>query len=93
MKGNIAINKSIAKGMENGKIVQNLPEVQSGGRMVSLFTPISPIQCSICGSPLKINENYDRFIISSYGVIEVPVTYSSCSYITLIIGRNQYKCN
>jgi len=79
MKGNIAINKSIAKGIENGKIIQNLPEVQSGGRMVSLFTPISPIQCSICGSPLNINEYYDRFIISSYGVIEVPVIYWICS--------------
>jgi len=79
MKGNIAINKSIAKGMENGKIIQNLPEVQSGARMVSLFTPISPIQCSICRSPLNINEHYDRFIISSYGVIEVPVTYWICS--------------
>jgi len=42
MKGNIAINKSIAKGIENGKIIQNLPEVQSGGRMVPLFTPIPP---------------------------------------------------
>jgi len=79
MKGNIAINKSIAKGIENGKIIQNIPEVQSGGRMVPLFTPISPIQCSICGSPLNINEHYDRFIISSYGVIEVPVTYWICS--------------
>ena len=79
MKGNIAINKSIAKGIENGKIIQNLPEVQSGGRMVSLFTPIYPIQCSICGSPLNINEYYDRFIISSYGVIEVPVIYWICS--------------
>ncbi len=79
MKGNIEINKSIAKGIENGKIFQNLPEVQFGGRMVPLFTPISPIQCSICGSPLKINEHYNRFIISSYGVIECPVTYWLCS--------------
>jgi hypothetical protein len=45
MKGNTAINKSLAKGIENGKIVQNLPEVQFGGRMVPLFTPISPVQC------------------------------------------------
>jgi hypothetical protein len=79
MKGNIAINKSIAKGIENGRIIQNLPDVQFGGRMVTLFTPISPIQCSICQSPLKINENYDRFIISSYGIIECPVTYWICS--------------
>ncbi len=79
MKGNIAINKSIAKGIENGKIIQKIPEVQSGGRMVPLFTPISPIQCSICGNHLKINEYYDRFIISSYGIIEVPVIYWICS--------------
>ncbi len=79
MKGNIPINKSIAKGIENGKIFQNLPEVQFGERMVPLFTPIPPIKCSICGSPLNINEHYDRFIISSYGVIECPVTYWICS--------------
>ncbi len=30
MKGNIPINKSIAKGIENGKFFQNLPEVQFG---------------------------------------------------------------
>ncbi len=58
MKGNIPINKSIAKGIENGKIFQNLPEVQFGERMVPLFTPIPPIKCSICGSPLNINEHY-----------------------------------
>jgi hypothetical protein len=79
MKGNIAINKSIAKRIENGKIIQSLPEVQFGGRMVPLFTPISPIQCDICGSPLRINEHYERFIISSYGIIECPVTYWTCS--------------
>jgi len=33
--------------------------------MVPLFTPISSVQWSLCGSPLKINEHYDRFIISS----------------------------
>ena len=47
--------------------------------MVSLFTPISPIQCSIYDSRLNINKHYDRFIISSYRVIEVPVTYWICS--------------
>ncbi len=79
MKGNIVINKSIAKEVENGKIVQSLPEVQFGGRMIPLFTPISPIQCSVCGSPLNINQHYDRFVISSYGIIECPVTYWTCS--------------
>lgn len=79
MKGNVIINKSIAKGIENGKIVQVLPEVQFEGRMVPLFTPLSPTHCSICGSPLNINEYYDRFIISSYGIIECPVIYWICS--------------
>ncbi len=47
MKGNVAINKSIAKDIENGKIIQILPEIQFGGRMVPLFPPIPPIQCSV----------------------------------------------
>ncbi len=79
MKGNISINKTFAKGIENGKVVQILPEVQFGGRMVPLFTSISPIQCSICGNPLNINDHYARFVISSYGIIECPVIYWICS--------------
>jgi len=79
MKGNISINKTLAKGIENGKIIQDLPEVLFGGRMVPLFAPISPVICSICGSPLRINEHYDRFLISSYGIIECPVAYWICT--------------
>jgi hypothetical protein len=78
-KGNQSINKSLAKDIENGHIVQDLPEVEFKGRMYSLFTPISPSHCIICGSPLKPNEHYDRFAISSYGIIRCPVTYWVCS--------------
>lgn len=79
MKGNIPINKSLSKEIENGKIVQSLPEVLFEGHMYPLFTPISPTHCSVCQNPLKINEYYSRFSISSYGIIECPVTYWICS--------------
>ncbi len=50
MKGNISINKTFAKGIENGKIVQILPEIQFEGRMVPLFT-----STLICSKPLLHN--------------------------------------
>ncbi len=78
-KGNKKINKGLAKQIENGKLIQTLPEVQFGGRMFPLFTPLSPVKCEICGSPLNINDHYARFIISSYGIIECPVIYWVCS--------------
>ena len=37
VKGNQSINKSVAKDIENGHIVQKLPEVEFEGRMYSLF--------------------------------------------------------
>jgi len=73
--GNIAINKPLAKEVENRKVVQTLPQIEFEGRMYPLFTPISPIRCSVCGNPVKPNENYDRFIISSYGIIRCSTTY------------------
>ena len=78
-KGNIAINKSISKEVENGKIVQELPEVEFNGRIYPLFTVISPSLCSECKSPLVNNQHYVRFIISSHGIIEVPTIYKVCS--------------
>jgi len=78
-KGNIPINKSLAKEVENGRIIQVLPDIPVNRVRLSLFTTIPPTQCSVCGSPLKSNENYDRFIISSYGIIICPVTYRICS--------------
>ncbi|MGP8329149.1 MAG: hypothetical protein ACT6FF_02360 [Methanosarcinaceae archaeon] len=79
VKGNKFINISLAKDVENGCVVQELPEIEFDGRMFSLFAPISPTQCAICGNTLNPNEHYDRFVISSYGIIRCPVTYWICS--------------
>ena len=78
-KGNQCINKSIAKEVEHGKIIQDIPETEHNGEMFPLFTVIPPTHCSVCGSKLRPNENYDRFIISSYGIIVCPTTYWICS--------------
>lgn len=78
-KGNIPINKNMAKIIENGRITQEIPMILSGRRMQHLFTPINPTDCILCGSSLKPNEKYDRFIISSYGIIKCPVVYWICS--------------
>ncbi|MEA1999748.1 MAG: transposase [Euryarchaeota archaeon] len=78
-KGNIPINKALSKEVENGKIVQTLPLIGFEGQMYPLFTPISPIRCSVCGNPIKPNENYSRSLISSYGIISCPTTYWICS--------------
>ena len=78
-KGNKAINKKYAKIMENGKILLEVCEVLLNVKMMPIFTPISPTDCILCGSLLKFNENYTRYIISSYGIIEFPVAYWICS--------------
>ena len=78
-KGNKFINKSHAKDVENGCIVQELTEIEYCGRMYSLFSSISPTHCIICGNTLNPNEHYDRSVISSYGIIRCPVTYWICS--------------
>jgi hypothetical protein len=77
-RSNIPINKALSKEVENGKIVQTLPLIGFEGRMYPLFTPISPIHCSVCGNPIKPNEKYDRSLISSYGTISCPTTYWIC---------------
>jgi RNase P subunit RPR2 len=78
-KGNIPINKSLAKEVENGKVVQVLPDIPINRVTLPLFTTIPSTRCSVCGSPLNPNKNYDRFIISSYGILICPVTYRICS--------------
>ena len=85
-KGNQFINKSLSKDIENGHIIQELSKVEFERRMYSLFKPISPTYCIICGSPLKSNEYYNRFAISSYGIIRCPVTYWVCSNPILLVG-------
>jgi hypothetical protein len=78
-KGNIPINTSLARRIENGQIVIDLPMDVYMGQRVPLFTIISPQKCSICGSNLHVHGHYTRHIISSYGIIERPVTYWICS--------------
>jgi hypothetical protein len=55
-KGNIAINKGIAKKIDSGRVIQEIPTILYSGRMEHLFTPVSPTNCIICGSPLKFND-------------------------------------
>lgn len=78
-KGNIEINRSIAKDIANGTVVQELPMIPFNGRMMPLFSVIPPEKCVLCVSPVESNQNYDRFIISSYGIIRVTTTYWICS--------------
>lgn len=78
-KGNQKINRTIAMVVVDGKIAQDLPVMIFNGRTVPLFTVIHPDRCIICGSSLKINQHYDRYIISSYGIIMVPTIYWICS--------------
>ena len=74
-KGNIPINKDIAKRIENGQVVQDLPFVEFNGVMIPLFTviPATSYFNGPCG--LTVHDHYTRYIISSYGIIECPVTY------------------
>jgi hypothetical protein len=78
-KGNIPLNKSLAKEIQDGNVIQKLPEVIYDKKMYPLFTVISPKQCSVCGSNLKAHKSYDRFVIPSYGLIACSTTYHICS--------------
>lgn len=78
-KGNRPINKEIAKEIEDGKIVQDLPLLLVNGKLLPLFTVRKPKICSKCGSKLSVNKRYDRYILSSHGVLKIPVTYWECS--------------
>ena len=57
-KGNQLINKSLAKNVENGHIVQELPEVEFEGKMHSISTPISPTYRTFRTSRLAFNRIY-----------------------------------
>lgn len=92
-KGNIPIDKEHAKRIENGKIVKELPMVNYNGELLPLFTVVSPSNCFDCGGVLHNNKNYNRYIISSYDILEIPVTYWECStkacnthYTDVIVG-------
>ena len=100
-KGNIPIDKEHAKRIENGKIVKELSLVNYNGELLPLFTIISPLDCFMCGGKLHNNKIYNRYILSHYGVLEIPVTYWECSteecnaYYTDVIvgvdGSNNYS--
>ncbi|MFO7791465.1 MAG: hypothetical protein R6W73_00600 [Candidatus Saliniplasma sp.] len=79
VKGNIRINKSEARRVEDGKIVKDLPLINYNGDLLPLFKVISPSHCKECGSKLHINKSRKRYVLSSYETIEIPVNYWQCS--------------
>ncbi len=79
MKGNIPIPKSQARTIENGKITKDLPMVPYEDTYLPLFSVVSPDICEICGSPLKAHKSYFRYILSSFDLLEIPVTSHRCS--------------
>lgn len=92
-KGNKPIDKSHAKKIENGKIVQELPLVMYNSVLLPLFSVLSPSNCGKCNAKLHNNKIYTRYIISHYGILEIPVTYWKCSnefcntyYTDVIVG-------
>ena len=72
-KGNVVINREIAKEVHDGIVYQVLPEIEHETQMYPIFTTISPIKCQICGCTLFANQHYERIIITSYGNIIVPI--------------------
>ncbi len=97
-KGNKPINKSDAKRIEQGKIISDLPLIPYNGKRVPLFQVISSTTCPVCGEHLQVNKLYDRYILSSWGVIQIPVTYWKCSCgefypdtIVGVTGSNNYS--
>jgi hypothetical protein len=74
-KGNRPICKSDAKLVEDGKIVNQLPTVPINGERVSLFQVRSPDGCPGGEEKLELNKHYDRYILSSEGVLKIPVCY------------------
>jgi len=78
MKGNIPIPKDQARAIENGKIIKDLPLVPFRDTYLPLFTVISPDKCKVCGSSLKAHKSYFRYILSSFDLLQIPVTSHRC---------------
>lgn len=78
-KGNITINKTHARRIEDGQIVKDLPLIRYKGELVTLFSVISPVVCPNCGARLLKNKAHHRYLVSSYGILKVPVRYWRCS--------------
>src|SRR4030042_1428122 len=64
-KGNVPINKNLAKKIENGRLFHEIPLVLSGGRLLPLFSPVNPTNCKWCNSPLKFNDK--QFFVRNNG--------------------------
>jgi len=79
VRGNVKINKKKARKVEDGKIVKDLPMVNYNGNLQPLFSVQSPTECKECRSKLNVNKSEERYIISSYGILEIPVNYWECS--------------
>lgn len=79
VKGNVEINKRKARRVKDGKVVKKLPKVNSDGDLVTLFSVKSPTCCKKCGAKLNVNKTDERYVISSYGILEIPVKYWECS--------------
>jgi len=77
-KGNIKIDKSMVKTVDDGKIITSLPNVLIGNRYYPMFQVLSPTNCDTCDSKLYVNSHYTRFILSSWGTIAINVTYWVC---------------
>lgn len=78
-KGNISIEKEFAKRIEDGKIINELPYVIYDRELVRLFTVFHPPICIECGAKLYIDQHWNRYILSSFGILEIPVIYWVCS--------------
>ena len=77
-KGNTPIEKEYAHTVEDGRIGKELPLIEYNGELKPLFSVVSPETCTYCGSNLYVNKRYNRYIISQYGILEIPVTYWRC---------------
>lgn len=89
-KGNIPINKDISKKVEHGQIVQDIPLVEYNGSLLPLFTVIPATKLVDDPECLTVHNHYTRYIISTYGIIEIPITYwrsvDSTYYADAIVG-------
>lgn len=78
-KGNRKINRQLARKATNGWIIQRLPTMEVNGQQIPIGTPISPTECVHCGHhELKHKEYYTRWLISSYGILQVETSYWKC---------------
>ena len=101
MRGNKPFIHYPACTIEDGQIIKELPLVPYDDSHVHLFSVISPIRCTKCGQPLKLNSNYVRVIISTFEALKIPVTYWICSdkrcgkshpdHIVGVTGGNNYS--